>query len=63
MRPNKRFCSACGKPVAVPAQTAAEPKTPARAPLRAENRCPSCGAVLNPGRKFCSSCGARVSLK
>ncbi len=48
LRPDARFCSGCGAPVAV---------TPAS---QLPAACPQCGRPTRPGTKFCGNCGRRL---
>lgn len=43
--PDAKFCSGCGKPVEVPAQTG--------------RVCANCGAEVSEGALFCANCGAK----
>lgn len=49
LRPDVRFCEACGRPVAAEASG-----PPARF-------CGRCGAALKAGQRFCEACGAPLS--
>ena len=52
LRPDARFCVACGNPVGAAPTSDAVPEN------RASSRCEACGATLGPGQQFCGACGA-----
>jgi VWFA-related protein len=49
LRPDARFCSGCGAPVA------AAPAPPSSI------ACPQCGRLARPGTKFCGGCGRKLT--
>lgn len=49
--PHVTFCTACGHPIAEPAEQPAAPHA------ATPERCAACGAALEPGARFCTSCG------
>ncbi|TAL31138.1 MAG: SPFH domain-containing protein [Spirochaetes bacterium] len=66
--PQAKFCSACGKEMAVTrACPACNKQVPADAKFcpecganMQETNCPSCNAVVKPGAKFCPECGKKL---
>ncbi len=59
MEPGRKFCTACGAPMAEP--VIEETPVSAPAPTSAPSVCPACGAQVKPGRKFCTQCGAPLA--
>jgi hypothetical protein len=59
IRPDRKFCSGCGKPLVrlAPTSSDAKAKVPVAPAIRA---CPSCGAMTAADRKFCNACGKPV---
>ncbi|MBI3890650.1 MAG: SPFH domain-containing protein [Candidatus Wallbacteria bacterium] len=66
----KKFCSECGGPIAIQAETIDCPSChkpiPASSKFCAEcggklvTSCPSCNAAIAPGKKFCAECGTKL---
>jgi hypothetical protein len=49
---NGKFCRKCGSPLN---------QQPDPGVLRIQEKCPSCGGWITPGKKFCGGCGAKLS--